>query len=83
VSDDVTGSYSLDQFPIKMIIEKREGKLYMVLQQTGLEGFLLPVSKDKYQTTNGILSLDIQRDGETISGANIQVQGIEVTSKKD
>ncbi len=82
ISDDFIGSYALDQFPITMQVEKQGDKLHMQLMQTNFEGFLLPVSENSFKTTNGMMSIQFQREGDQVTGANIQVQGLNLTSKK-
>ncbi len=78
----VTGDYALDNYPVTLTVSEEEGKLRLTSQQARIDAFLLPLSATKYSTTDGLLQIEFVEENGEYTGANIQVQGMNITSKK-
>lgn len=82
VNMQVTGAYALEQYPITMNIENENGKLRMTARQAGVDSFLIPLSKNKFSTDDGLFTVEFIEENGEYTGANFMVQGMTLTSKK-
>ncbi|MBK8489686.1 MAG: M1 family metallopeptidase [Saprospirales bacterium] len=82
ISEDILGAYAVNEFPVEVTIEQKEGILYMRISRINQTGYLIPESATQFRSLDGEAKLQfIQEDGTTV-GLQMQSGGFRVTAKK-
>ena len=79
---DAIGQYKLNEFPLTADIKEKDGGFYLVVNNTGIETYLLPIDATKFESLDGAVQIEFILEGETCNGMNIDAYGYNLTSKK-
>ena len=82
INPAIVGEYGLDQYPISMFIEDKDGIYHVSIPQAGMAGAMLPVSETSFRSTDGMMKVDLIEEDGAIKKANISVQGFNLTATK-
>jgi hypothetical protein len=80
----VLGVYKLNEFPVDAIITEKEGVYFLEITRTSLSGYLLPVDKNNFTTTDGMTKLSFKEEAGKIVGivVKIEIYGVTATGQK-
>ena len=83
INPAISGEYPLDQYPVSMVVEEKDGIYYLSIPQAGMSASaLLPLSNTSFRASNGAMSVDFNEEDGTVTGATLKVQGMNFTAKK-
>jgi hypothetical protein len=82
INPAIAGEYALDQYPVSLFIEEKDGIYTAAIPQAGLGGEMLPVTNTSFRTTDGIMTVDLVEEDGKFTKANISVQGFKLTATK-
>ncbi|MFZ2900877.1 MAG: M1 family metallopeptidase [Saprospiraceae bacterium] len=82
IAEDIMGTYLVNEFPVEVTIEKKEGILYMNMPRFGQESYLLPLSPNIFSSLDGESRLEFVKEGGKITGLVMQSGGFQVTANK-
>ena len=79
---DILGTYAVNEFPVEVTVEKKDGILFMRISRINQTGYLVPESGMQFRSLDGESVLEfIQEDGKTV-GLKMQSGGFRVTANK-
>ncbi len=84
LNKDVLGVYKVNEFPVEAVITEKEGIFFMEITRSGLSGYLLPIDKNNFTTTDGTMELNFKEEAGKVVGIEIKMEtyGIKVTGQK-
>jgi len=80
----VLGVYKLNEYPVDAIITEKEGVFFYEVTNTSSSGYLLPVDKNNFITTDGTVELSFKAEAGKVVGIVIKIEayGISATGQK-
>jgi len=80
----VLGVYKVNEFPVEAIITEKEGIFFIKITRSGFSGYLLPIDKNNFTTTDGAMKLNFKEEAGKVVGIEIKIEafGITVTGQK-
>ena len=80
----VLGVYKVNEFPVEAVITEKEGIFFFKITRSGFSGYLLPIDKNKFTTTDGAMELNFKEEAGKVVGIEIKIEafGITVTGQK-
>lgn len=81
-SEDILGTYVVNEFPVEVTVEKKDGILFMRISRINQTGYLVPESSTQFRSLDGDSKLEfMQEDGKTV-GLKMESGGFRVTANK-
>lgn len=80
INEDVLGSYPIKEFPVNLIVSKENGIFKMVLTNTGLSAFLLPIDATHFESTDGSIKLEFTEVEGKIKTVELKIAQFGVTA---
>ncbi|WP_297704248.1 M1 family metallopeptidase [uncultured Eudoraea sp.] len=80
----VLGVYKVNEFPVEAIITEKEGIFFFKITRSGFSGYLLPIDKNNFTTTDGAMEINFKEEAGKVVGIEIKIEafGITVTGQK-
>lgn len=80
----VLGVYKVNEFPVEAIITEKEGIFFFKITRSGFSGYLLPIDKNNFTTTDGAMEINFKEEAGKVVGIEIKIEafGIIVTGQK-
>jgi hypothetical protein len=79
LNKEVLGVYKVNRIPGVLIVSEKEGILFMEFTRSTLSGYLLPVDKNNFITTDGSTELSFKEEAEKVVGIEVKRNPLGVT----
>ncbi len=76
----VIGVYKLNEFPVDVIIKEKDGIFFIEDTSSSLSGYLLPVDKNNFISTDGTMKLNFTEEAGKIVGIVLKLEAFGITA---
>ncbi len=82
ITDEITGSYQFNEYPVKGILTKKDDGYFLKLTQSSIAFYLIPLGNNKFESLDGEASLELKKEGERYTGLSLSILNYFLTAEK-